>query len=395
MHSLPYGGYFMKKILFIVLMLFIAACGSNADSAAENAANDVPVEEDQTPADTVIGTAPAETEPEDSTIKVGFMGPLSGDIALFGENTKNGVEMALVDSQLQNVEIIYEDSKCDPKESVSIINKFVAEGVVAIVGDTCSGSALAAAPIAKENGVVMVSASATSPEITKESHLYRTIPSDALQGEFAANIIYENELESLGILYVNDDYGLGLNNVLTEAFEALGGEVVASESFERASVDVRTQVAKVRNARPDAVYIVSNSIDSSLAVLQQIEELGVTSVVYASEGLKSQEVIDGAGQASEGLRTTSVTSGTSTFREQYLETFSEEPGLFVAQGYDAGAAIFKAIQAGATTKETVIAQLTTLQFEGATGTIDFDEDGDVAGNYDVFEVVNGTFVLVE
>ena len=214
-----------------------------------------------------------------SEIKIGFMGPLSGDAASYGHGIKRGVELALKDSELENVEVIYEDTKCDGKEAVSAASKLInVDGVVAIIGEVCSGATLAAAPIAQQAGVVMVSASSTSPQITESGdYIFRTIPSDILQGEFAAKLMFENNVTNISILYGNEEYGLGFKEVLKKSMEELGGTVLAEESFERGAVDLRTQLTKLRAKRPQAIFIVSNSPDSAVAALKQIKQLGVNS----------------------------------------------------------------------------------------------------------------------
>lgn len=329
----------------------------------------------------------------ETVVKIGIMLPLSGDAASYGFGVKRGVELARADLKLENVEVVYEDSKCEGKEAVSAINKLISfDEVVAVVGELCSGATLAAAPVANENKVVMVSPASTSPKVTDAGEfIFRTIPSDALQGDFGANLAYDSGYRKLAILYSNEEYGLGFNNVLKESF---GGEVVASEAFERKSVDLRAQLTKIKDAEPDAIYIISNSPDSAVAALKQITELGIEAKLYGSEGLKGQYILDGAGDSAEGLVVTSVSSGTSSFIDKHKEVFGEEPGPFAAQGYDAFTAIAMAIQDGATTGTEIRDKLEQIDFEGASGNIKFDENGDVFGNYDVLEVKEGKFVPV-
>ena len=341
-----------------------------------------------------IPTEGAEAAPE--TIKIGFMAPLSGEAASYGESIKRGVDLALQDAGLENVELIVEDSKCDGKEAVSAITKLISvDGVVAIVGEVCSGATLAAAPVAEQNKVPMVSSASTSPKISEEAWVFRTVPSDALQGDFGANLAYDKGYTKLAVLYSNEEYGLGFTNVLTESFEGLGGEVVASEAVDRGAVDIRTQLTKIKDAEPDVIYVISNSPDSVVAALQQIKELGVEAVIFGSEGLKSDAILEGAGDAAEGLVLTSVSSGTTTFAEQHEAAYGEGPGPFAAQAYDAYTAIAAAIETGASTGEAIRDALFTVEFDGASGSIAFDENGDVSGNYDVYEVIDGAFVLTE
>ncbi len=328
-------------------------------------------------------------------IKIGFMGPLTGDAASYGHAIKRGVELALKDSGLENVKLIYEDTKCDGKEAVSAVRKLIdVDGVVAIVGEVCSGATLATAPIAEQNKVVMISASSTSPEITKAGeYIFRTIPSDSFQGKFGAALVFSEGFRNLSILFSNEEYGIGFKNVLKENFEILGGKVVAEETFERGVVDLRTQLAKIRAAKPDAIYIISNSPDSSVAILKQLKQMGIKTRVFGSEGLKGPEIA--AQKAAQGLTITSVSAGTESFADAYMREHGLEVQPFAPQAYDAFDALARAIKNSAKTGPEIQKQLTTLQFEGASGSIDFDEQGDVSGTYDVYQLQNNTFVLVE
>ncbi len=334
------------------------------------------------------------TEVKNEKIKIGYMGPLTGDAASYGHAIKRGVELALKDSQLENVEIIYEDTKCDGKESVNAVNKLInIDGVVAIVGEVCSGATLAAAPIAEENNVVLISASSTSSKIIDAGdYIFRTIPSDTNQGKFAANLLFENNITNLSILYGNEEYGVGFNDILTSEFEDLGGKVVASESFERGSVDLRTQLSKIKKAKPQAIFIVSNSPDSAVAALKQIKQLGIRVKIYGSEGLKGPEVA--AVKTAQGLIVTSVSAGTTRFANDYMAEYGLSPEPFSPQGYDAFDALAKAIDDGAKTGPEIKDYLYKESFTGASGDIEFDSDGEVTGTYDVYQLKNATFVMI-
>lgn len=324
-------------------------------------------------------------------VKIGFMGPLSGDAASYGESILKGVELAKRDSGL-DVELVVEDSKCDGKEAVNAITKLISvDRVSAVVGEVCSGATLAAAPIAERNKVVMISASSTSPDITNAGeYIFRTVPSDALQGAFGADLVYNRGYRRLAILYSNEEYGVGFDKVLKDNFK---GEVVASEAFQRGEVDLRGQLTKIKAKNPDAIYIISNSPDSAVAALQQIKELGIDAAVFGSEGLKSDDILE-AGDAAEGLIVTSVSSGSEQFAQRHKEVYGTEPGPFAAQAYDAFMALANAIKQGATTGEEIKDALATMSFDGASGRIVFDENGDVSGNYDVYQVKNGKFVKI-
>lgn len=352
----------MRKILMVFLVaisLLLVACGQTA-------------------------------QVNDNTVVVGWMGPLSGDAASYGESILKGAKLAFKDEGL-DVKLVTEDSKCDGKEAVSAINKLVSvDKVVVVLGEVCSGATLAAAPIAEQNGVSMISASSTSPEISDAGdYIFRTVPSDALQGAFGAELVAAQGHTKLAVLHGNEDYGIGFKSVLEENFPLEGGEVVAAEAFTRGSVDMRTQLTKIKNSGADSIYIISNSPDSGVAALKQIEELGLEVAVFGSEGLKSDDVLKGAGKAAEGLVLTSVSGGSSSFVARHQQEYNEAPGPFAAQGYDAAKAVALVIKNGAKTAEEIKDALYSVSFGGASGSISFDTDGDVEGNYDVFVVKNG------
>lgn len=351
------------------------------------------VASNQAPAEPSTTQAPAPAAP--TVTKIGVMLPLTGDAASYGESVKKGVEMAKNDllTSADNVELIYEDSKCDGKEAANAINKLVSvDSVVAVVGELCSGATLAAAPVAEQNYVVMVSPASTAPTVSPAGgYIFRTIPSDALQGAFGAKLVAQKGFTKLAVLYGNEDYGVGFNKVLGEEFPKTGGTVVAAEAFEKGSVDLRTQITKIKAAKPDAIYIISNSPDSAAAALKQLKEQGLKVALFGSEGLKNADIVKGAKGAAEGMTLTTVSAGTSDFLSKHQAAYKADPGPFAAQGYDALKAIALAVKSGATTGEAIRNYLSTEEFDGASGHIKFDGNGDVAGNYDVFVVKGNKF----
>lgn len=328
-------------------------------------------------------------------VKIGFMGPLTGDAASYGESIKKGVELAKKDANIKNLEIVYEDTKCEGKDAVSAVTKLVSvDKVAAIIGDVCSGATLAAAPVANDNKVVMISAASTSPKITDAGeYLFRVIPSDALQGEFGAQLVYDKGYRKLAILYSNEEYGVGFQEVLKKSFETRGGKVVKREAFNRNVTDVRTQLVKIKAQNPDALYLISNSPASSVAALKQLKTLRMKVAVFGSEGLKSADLLTSAKDAAEGLIITSVAVGNAEFTEKHKKEYNADPGPFAAQGYDAFMALSKVIEKGTKTGEEIKEALGGLEFDGVSGKIVFDSNGDVEGNYDVYTVKGGAFEL--
>ena len=286
-----------------------------------------------------------------ASINIGVMLPLSGDASTYGISARKGAELAYKELGLkkEKVNLVFEDSQCDGKNAVNAINKLInVEKVVAVLGELCSSATLAVAPIAEKNKVVLISPGSTSPKITTAGdYIFRTIPTDARQGVFAANLLKKEKVKRLAVLYPNEDYGKGFNGILTDSFKKIGGKVVASESFERGSTDLRTQLTKIKSKRPKALFLISNSPDAAIAALRQIKELRLKVRLFGSEGLKAKEIASASG--ANGLIITSVTPGTKKFNNAHQKFFGEAAGTFSAQAYDAIASINEAIKKKART----------------------------------------------
>ncbi len=331
----------------------------------------------------------SQTPPEVNHI--GFVGPLSGDAVFVGQDIKRGIELAQHTLGSRS-KIIYEDSKCDPKQAVSAANKLIhINRVKAIIGDVCSSATLSIAPIAEQNRVVIISPASTSPEISSAGdYIFRTISSDNQQGVFAANLIWEQGIKKIGVLRSEEDYGQGLSSVLTQEFSKLGGEITAVETVPSADKDFKTQISKALAKKPEAIYIASNGLEATGIILKQLQELGNPARIFASETLNNPELISSLSQnATEGLTITAVSTGNERFKQSFKDFFGTEPGPFAALGYDAYLALDIALKKGVSTGEEIKSTLYGVQFEGATGKIQFDFNGDTAGSYDVLVVQNG------
>ncbi len=335
--------------------------------------------------------SPADQQSLDETVKIGVMVPLTGESASYGLGVKRGIELAKKELSADSVEIIYEDSKCGREEAMAAITKLISiDKVQAVIGEVCSEATLAAARVAEENEVVLISPSTTSPQLTDAgAYIFRVIPSDALEGNFAADLVYGKGLRRLGILHSNDDYGIAFKDILTQEFSSLGGAVVASEVIENGAVDARTQLTKIKNEGADSIYVISNAPDAAVAALKQIQELGISAYVFGSKELKSEYITENAKEAAEGFIVSSVTIGTAEFLDSYHNEHGEAP-LFSAQGYDAFKAVYLALE-GATTTQELRDNVMGVEFDGASGRIAFDSNGDVSANYEVYVVEDGGF----
>jgi branched-chain amino acid transport system substrate-binding protein len=326
----------------------------------------------------------AQTQTTKSTFNVGFIGPLSGDAAAIGIPIGNGAQLA---AEELGITFFKEDGKCNGKDALSAFTKLVNTRNIDAVIVTCSPELLAVAPAAKAAGVLVISPSATAPTITDAGeHVFRLAPSDALQGKEAARIMNTQGYNRVGVLYVNHDYGVGLNTVLQTE---LGSKIVASEAFAADSSDVRTELTKIKSKNVDVLYMVAFPNDA-VTVLQQARELGLNVQIIAAEAAKSPEVLP----YGDGIFITvplAEGTGFQTFAAKYQSKFGEEPRVYSGEAYDTMRVVGLARTKSA---DLVVGMKQVSSFNGVAGNVVFDHNGDVAKPYNLFTIRGGEFVKI-
>lgn len=202
---------------------------------------------------------------EDLTLKIGTALPVTGNLAFLGPPEIAGVGLAakeINDADLGiTVDVTYGDSgDADNKAYATEVPRLLSEGVSAIIGAASSGTSKLFIDDVTGAGVIQFSPANTSADFTTwdDNGLYwRTAPSDVLQGEVLGNLIAEDGNETLGILYLNDSYGTGLAEFTTKAFEAGGGEVVATASYNTGDTSFDSQISEIKAANPDAIALIA------------------------------------------------------------------------------------------------------------------------------------------
>ncbi|MDN3497409.1 ABC transporter substrate-binding protein [Planococcus sp. APC 4015] len=209
-------------------------------------------------------TSAPPTEERDLTLSIGTVLPQTGALAFLGPPEEAGVGLAVAEindaAKGVTVEVEYGDSgDPDNKAFETTVPRLLGNGVQALIGAASSGVTKLFLDQAVGAGVITFSPANTSPDFTTwdDNNLYwRTAPSDLLQGEVLGNLIAEDGASTLGILYLNDAYGTGLEAALTETFEATGGEVVASESYNAGDTNFSAQVSSILAQNPDAISVI-------------------------------------------------------------------------------------------------------------------------------------------
>jgi branched-chain amino acid transport system substrate-binding protein len=333
------------------------------------------------------GCKKATREPD--VIKIGAILPLTGDAALYGNNDREGIDLAIeiinakggIDGK--EVAILYEDSKAEAKAGVSAINKLANSNISIIIDDAISTVTLAMLPIATEKKIIILSTGATNPSLSGASpYFFRIWNSDAEEGVFAANACYDKlSIKKMAIVYVNNDYGKGLKDVFGKDYIKLGGQIIAEESFEKGDKNFRGIVAKIKQANAEAIYLIGYASETGI-VVKQLREAKVTSKIIGTVAMEDPLFLKLAGEASENViyvfPKAPEGSAVSEFKGQFKRKYSKDPGLLCDAGYDAANLVIYAYQKGAKKVDEIRKVFTEIKdYKGASGEITFDSRGDV------------------
>ena len=341
-------------------------------------------------------------------IKIGSVLPLTGGAGKYGEDAKLGIELALEERNLEGgingkpIKVIFEDDQTIPQQTVTAFNKLIkVDKVAVVIGAMTSSSALAIAPIAEQLKVVLLSPSASTPNLTNAGDfIFRNELSDAYGGTAQAILTWKQlGIKSTAILYINNDYGIGVKNAFIKTYNELGGQVIGSESFEADAQDFRTQLIRIRQKNPEALFMVAYK--ESILILRQIKELNLKFKILSTPVFEDQEILEKSGKSAEGVvyvyyggfDAQSNNEVVSRFVNSFRKKYNRESGYYSALAYDAMNIIIFAIQkSGARSEEIKNALYTIKDFPGVTGITNFDENGDVTKPVILKTVDNGKFV---
>ena len=271
---------------------------------------------------TAMEAAPAETQeaamtpaaPAGDVIIVAVAGPMTGDLAAFGEQLKRGAEKAVADINAKGgvlgkqLKLEIGDDQCDPKQAVQVANDLVKKGVSFVAGHFCSGSSIPASAVYAEEGILQMTPASTNPAFTEEpaakgiQTIFRTCGRDDAQGAFAGpwlNATYAGK--NIAILDDKSAYGQGLAIETAKNFEAAGGKIALRDTYTAKEKDFSALISKLKDAKIDAVYIGGYHNDVALIARQSAEQ-GYKADFVSGDALNTAEFWSISGPAGEGVR---------------------------------------------------------------------------------------------
>ena len=288
--------------------------------------------------------------------------------------------------------MVVEDDGTAADKAASAMNKLVnIDKVDYILSGQASGPTSAITPIAQNNKKILMITIASAPGLTKaKDYVFRSVPSDVYQGVKMVELINDNlKSKKVAGLYINDAYGVGIKDIINNNKKV---ENVGSELFEAGATDFRTNLLKIKQMNADTLVLVARK--EFPIILKQINELKLKINIIASEVFKDEEILKDSGSYAEGV-ITFVAQPTDyvDFADKYKTRFNEAPSAYSMYAYDGAMALIKAIEKSGDNVEAVKSELSKTEFNGASGKVGFDNEGDRTGaGYIIYEVKNGQFV---
>jgi len=344
-------------------------------------------------------------------VKIGVFMSMTGDTANFGISSTNGIKMAADEVNAaggingKQIELLVQDDRSDASEAATIVTKFVTQdGVHAILGEVASSRSIAAAPIAQNAKIPMLTPSSTNPEVTRKGdYIFRSCFIDPVQGaaiaQFAARTL---NAKRAGIMVDRkNDYSTGLEKFISSTFTKLGGQIVVTQSYQAGDQDFNAQITSIKGANPDVIFVPGYYGDVALFA-KQARDKGVTVPLVGGDGWDAAQLYAIGGKALNGSFFTNHYSPYDSdpkvqkFVNDYKARYNQIPDALAATAYDAALIMFDAIKRANSLDGKAIrdALAATKEFPGVTGKVTFNENRDAVKPIVMIEIKDGGLYAV-
>ena len=377
-------------VLIALSMVVGAACDSIGDGGSD---------EQVRKSETASATVPTPTmtpTPTPEPYRIGVMESVTGPGETYGNVAVQAKQMAVDEINAAGgingrmIELIVEDEKCNAQDAITAYRKLTdVDGVKIILGTSCSGAMLGAAPLAEGEGVVMFSGLATNPDIANAGdYIFRTAMSDAQVGIDTGNVLWAEGVRTLATITEATDYAEGVRRTSVEQFEKRGGQLVGEERYASDVTDFRSQITKLLNANPDGLHVAAQSEFSGGTIVKQARELGYEGPIYSDIVPIGTTALEIAGDAATGMKAITADLDPANSKAQQVITNFREKYDYVTLPWYLGSAYDDVYITAECLKQTEDDQdadgfrdcLYDVTWSGAIGNnYSFDENGEVVG----------------
>ncbi|MDX6445899.1 MAG: branched-chain amino acid transport system substrate-binding protein [Blastocatellia bacterium] len=344
-------------------------------------------------------------------VKIGVFMSMTGTTANFGISSTNGIKMAADETNAaggingKQVELDIQDDRSDASEAATIVTKFVTQdGVAAILGEVASSRSIAAAPIAQNAKIPMLTPSSTNPEVTKKGdYIFRSCFIDPVQGaaiaQFAARTL--NAKRAAIMVDRKNDYSTGLEKFISATFTKLGGQIVVTQSYQEGDQDFNAQLTSIKGSNPEVIFVPGYYNDVGL-IAKQARDKGITVPLLGGDGWDAEQLYKIGGTALNGSFFSNHYSPYDTdpmvqkFVNDYTARYGAKPDALAATAYDAAKIMFDAIKRANSLDGKAIrdALAATKDFPGVTGKVTFNENRDAVKPIVMIEIKDGGIYAV-
>ncbi len=344
-----------------------------------------------------------------SASRFGAVLPLTGSAAVYGQSIRKGIDLAFDELRKNPVygplELTVVDSGSDPARAASELEKVYDGGALAAIGGVTSAEALAMVRVADKANQVLLSPSASQPQLTGIStNFFRVFPSDFAEGTVMAKYAFDTlKVKTVVILAKQETYAKGIQQVFDEEFRKKGGQVLELIEFPGNATDFQALVDRVATLKPDAAYVAAYANELS-RIIPELRAQGFAGYILTTSSFATAESVGHTGPAAEGTLFTQSAfdiddkspDHVKTFAAGYKAKYGHAPDLYAAHGYDSMMVLAEAMRQGGKSSSSFWKGMRSIhEFPGVTGTFQFDEKGDVQKFPHVYVVRDGKAIDVE
>jgi len=341
---------------------------------------------------------------------IGVLGPMTGPAAQSGNNMRDTVALGIEEINESNrlpgisLRMVVVDDEGNPTISINGNKRLVyKDKAILVIGAVHSSCTLANMMVTQEAGVPQITPISTSPAITQKGNkwIFRTAATDAIQAENVVKIALEKlKKKRLAVIYVLNDYGRDATKVLVNVSNRMGCPPVAVESFNRGDKDFSSQLLKIKEKNADTIIIWALYEEAAL-IAKQVAQMGLKVQLMGGGGLTNRKYVELGGEATNGTimcqtyHPSSQEPHIANFTKKFKEKYGRNPDPNAAQSYDAIMIVAAALEkAGVDDKSKIREAIaSTLNFNGVTGIISFDDTGDAPREMKVIQIRNGEYEL--